>query len=202
MGYKIGCVCETNLKSLGLSHPVWGRLWSSEQYSDGVTLKKDDFVNVAFEAEFAITLNRSIDPADTSFETLVRSVEEVFPVIEIHNLVRRSAKPNGGELIANNCIHAGVIRGAGVKVPSIDLNTDLALIYDGKTVDSWNTLKWPHDILSAIGWLVEQLNEQGIRLNADDRILTGAFGPPIPLNDKTLVNVTSSAFGNLSASFI
>ena len=202
MGYKIGCVCETNQKRLGLTHPVWGRLWSTEQHADGVTLKKGDFANVAFEAEFAVTLNRGIDFSEASDETIIQSVEEVLPVIEIHNLIRRSPTPNGGELITNNCIHAGVVRGTGVKVPPLDLITDLNLIYDGKSVDSWASLNWPIDILSSIGWLAEKLNEQGKCLKAGDRILTGAFGPPIPLEERTQVDVTSSMFGNVSASFI
>lgn len=202
VGYKIGCVCETNQKRLGLSHPVWGRLWSSEQHSNGVILKKEDYANVAFETEFAVRLSRSIDPSDTSAEAIAQSVEEIFPVIEIHNLVRRSAAPNGGELIANNCIHAGVVRGTGVKAATMELNTDLALIYDGQTVDSWASLKWPDDILSAMRWLLEQLSQQDKQLKAGGLILTGAFGPPIPLGENTQVDVTSSGFGNVSASFV
>ena len=40
VGYKIGCVCAGNQKMMGLTHPVWGRLWSTEQHKDGVALKK------------------------------------------------------------------------------------------------------------------------------------------------------------------
>jgi 2-keto-4-pentenoate hydratase len=68
-------------------------------------------------------------------------------------------------------------------------------------VDSWASLKWPDDILSAIGRLAEKQAEAGRRLEQGDMILTGAFGPPIPLEDKTRVDVTSSAFGNVSATF-
>jgi hypothetical protein len=32
-------------------------------------------------------------------------------------------------------------------------------------------------------------------------ILTGAYGFPMPINDKKLVEVTSSAFGNVTATF-
>ena len=64
VGFKIGCVCEHNQRQMGLSHPVWGRLWSTEQHGDGVQLRKKDFANVAIEAEFAITLEQSIDPAN------------------------------------------------------------------------------------------------------------------------------------------
>ena len=55
VGYKIGCVVEGNQKAMGLSHPAWGRLWSTEQLSDDAVLNKSDFDNVSLEAEFAIT---------------------------------------------------------------------------------------------------------------------------------------------------
>lgn len=56
-------------------------------------------------------------------------------------------------------------------------------------------------MLSAIGWLAEQLDAQGKQLKAGDRILTGAWGPPIPLNVRSRVDVTSSGFGDVSAIF-
>ena len=72
VGYKIGCVSENNQRSNGLSHPVWGRLWSTEQHLDGASLGKADFANVAIEAEFAITLDRDIDPGNASAEVVIR----------------------------------------------------------------------------------------------------------------------------------
>ena len=40
IGYKAGCVSPGNQKMMGLSQPVWGRLWESELHDDGVTLNK------------------------------------------------------------------------------------------------------------------------------------------------------------------
>ena len=54
VGLKIGCTSKYNQKKMGLSHPVWGRLWSTEQYSNNTILHKKQFTNVALEAEFAI----------------------------------------------------------------------------------------------------------------------------------------------------
>ena len=39
-GYKIGCVAPVNQARHGLSHPVWGRLWSGEQHRSGATCRK------------------------------------------------------------------------------------------------------------------------------------------------------------------
>ncbi|MGI9484865.1 MAG: 2-keto-4-pentenoate hydratase [Geminicoccaceae bacterium] len=202
VGYKIGCVSAGNQKMIGLTHPVWGRLWSTEQHGDGAVLEKAGFANLALEAEFAITLSRAVDPKTASPEELLASVGAVYPVIELHNLVLRSDPPHGHELIANNGILAGVVSGQGMSDPGTPLTTDLALKFDGKTVDSWAALRWPDDILSSVAWLAEKRAEGGQRLERGDVILTGAFGPPIPLDKKNRVDVTSSAFGNVSATFI
>jgi 2-keto-4-pentenoate hydratase len=201
VGYKIGCITEGNQRKMGLTHPAWGRLWSSEQHADGAVLRKADFANVALEAEFAITLNRAVDPDNASVDELLSAVEAIYPVIEIHNLVLRGAPPHGHELLANNAIHAGVVRGQSVTDLGGERMTDLMLMFDGEVVDSWAALRWPGDILSTIRWLAAQHAEAGGGLEKGDLILTGAFGPPIPLGDKTRVDVVSSAFGNVSATF-
>ena len=201
VGYKIGCVAKNNQRANGLSHPVWARLWSTEQHSNGASLRKADFANVGIEAEFAIMLNQDIEPGNTSTEEVADAAEYIYPVLELHNVVMRGDKPTGHELIANNGIHAGVVRGEGIAVSREPLTTDLALIYDGEVVDSWQSLQWPGDILSAVKWLAERLATSGKRLVKGDMILTGAFGPPIPLGDKTRVDATSSGFGNVSATF-
>ena len=36
---------------------------------------------------------------------------------------------------------------------------------------------------------------------SEDLILTGAYGFPVPINDKKLIEVTSSAFGDVKATF-
>ena len=61
VGYKIGCVCPGNQESNGLSHPVYGRLWSSEQYVSGVTLATSEFANAAIEGELAISLCKDVE---------------------------------------------------------------------------------------------------------------------------------------------
>ena len=83
VGYKIGCVCPGNQRMMGLTHPVWARLWSREQHRDGVALKKESFANLALEAEFAITLGKTVDPKKTSPGELLQAISAVHPVIEL-----------------------------------------------------------------------------------------------------------------------
>ena len=201
VGYKIGCVCQENQRANGLAHPVWGRLWSTEQFTDGAKLSRDSFANVAIEGEFAVILSRDIAPDNASQTTIVDSVESIFPVIELHNLMFHGADPKGHELIANNAIHAGVVRGDGGAKPAGAIGTELSVAFDGSIVDQWKQIRWPDDILQAVGWLCERLAVRGGHLQKGETILTGAFGPPIPLGETTHVTVASTQFGEVGATF-
>jgi 2-keto-4-pentenoate hydratase len=202
VGYKIGSVSPINQKRNGLTHPVSGRLWSTEQHSSGAKLPKSSFANVAIEGEFAVTLCRDIRPGIDSLQAVIDSVELVFPVIELHNLVFRGGDPKGAELIANNAIHSGVVRGSGCPTPTLPCVTDLSIRFDGKVVDAWSEIKWPDDMVQSIGWLADQLAQTGLHLQSGQTILTGAFGPPLPVADVSEVQVSSSQFGSVTATFV
>ena len=201
VGYKIGCVSKKTQKEMGFTKPAWGRLWNNEIHTDGVTLKKHSFSNPAMEAEFGIILKRDLLPDLISLNYIVNSVETIHPVIEIHNLVFNGDRPFGPELLANNAIHAGVVLGTSNKGGLGSQNTDLKLIFDKEEVDAWKDKKWPNDMLSEVEWLVKEQAKLGNILRKGNLILTGAFGLPIPINGKNLIEVTSSLFGKASAIF-
>ena len=201
IGYKIGCVSKDTQRKMGFTKPAWGRLWKNELYLDGVTLDKRNFANPAMEAEFGIVLNRDLTPELVNLDYILDSIETIHPIIEIHNLVFNGDPPFGAELLANNAIHAGVVMGKPTKANIKSEITDLKLIFDNEIIDTWSDKKWPHDMLSEVEWLVKEQGKIGNILKKGNLILTGAYGLPIPINDKKLIEVTSSLFGNVSAIF-
>ena len=201
IGYKIGCVLKETQKKMGFTHPAWGTLWKNELYTSGVSLSKKDYSNPAMEAEFGIILNRDLKPEPISFKYILESIESIHPLIEIHNLVFYGDAPHGAELLANNAIYAGVILGPETKFPKNNQTTDLKLIYDKEIVDAWSNKKWPHDMLSEVAWLVKEQAKINNTLKKGDLILTGAYGFPVPINEKKIIEVTSSAFGEVKAIF-
>lgn len=201
IGYKIGCVSKDTQRKMGFTKPAWGRLWKNELYLDGVTLDKRNFANPAMEAEFGIVLNRDLTPELVNLDYILDSIETIHPIIEIHNLVFNGDPPFGAELLANNAIHAGVVMGKPTKANIKSEITDLKLIFDNEIIDTWSNKKWPHDMLSEVEWLVKEQDKIGNILKKGNLILTGAYGLPIPINDKKLIQVTSSLFGNVSALF-
>ena len=201
IGYKIGCVSKDTQRKMGFTKPAWGRLWKNELYLDGVTLDKRNFANPAMEAEFGIVLNRDLTPELVNLDYILDSIETIHPIIEIHNLVFNGDPPFGAELLANNAIHAGVVIGKPTKANIKSEITDLKLLFDNEIIDTWSDKKWPHDMLSEVEWLVKEQDKIGNILKKGNLILTGAYGLPIPINDKKLIQVTSSLFGNVSALF-
>ena len=201
IGYKIGCVSKDTQRKMGFTKPAWGRLWKNELYLDGVTLDKRNFANPAMEAEFGIVLNRDLTPELVNLDYILDSIETIHPIIEIHNLVFNGDPPFGAELLANNAIHAGVVMGKPTKANIKSEITDLKLIFDNEIIDTWSDKKWAHDMLSEVEWLVKEQDKIGNILKKGNLILTGAYGLPIPINDKKLIQVTSSLFGNVSALF-
>ena len=201
IGYKIGCVSKDTQKKMGFNQPACGYLWNSELYNSGIILNKKDFTNPAMEAEFGVILNRDINPKFTSFDYILDSIQGIYPLIEIHNLVFYGEEPYGAELLANNAIHAGVILGPESKAPENKIETDLKLIYDKEIVDTWEDKSWPYDMLSEIEWLIKEQAKNNNFLRKGNLILTGAYGFPVPINEKKLIQVTSSTFGDVEAIF-
>ena len=201
IGYKIGCVSKDTQKKMGFNQPACGYIWKSELYKSGEILNKKNFTNPAMEAEFGVILNRDIKPEFASFDYILESIQGIYPLIEIHNLIFYGEEPYGAELLANNAIHAGVILGAQTKVPENKIETDLKLIYDKEIVDTWTDKIWPSDMLSEIEWLVNEQAKNNNFLRKGNLILTGAYGFPVPINEKKLIEVTSSVFGDVRAKF-
>ena len=133
-------------------------------------LAKSDYANVSIEAELGVTLSRDVVPGMSIDETAA-SVDAVYPLLELHNLVMRGEAPNGHELVCNNCIHSGVVRGAPVTDLHGARQTDLKLVYDGSVVDEWASVSWSGDLLAALDWLAGNLEARGVVLKAGDLVL-------------------------------
>ena len=56
-------------------------------------------------------------------------------------------------------------------------------------------------MLQEVDWLVKEQAKNDNLLKKGDLILTGAYGFPVPINDSKLIEVTSSAFGEVKATF-
>lgn len=64
IGYKVGCTSPLIQQKLGISHPVRGYLWESQQHKHDECLSLGSFRSLAIEGELAITLLTVDGPVD------------------------------------------------------------------------------------------------------------------------------------------
>ena len=206
IGYKVGCTSPTIRAQLEIDHRVIGRLYDSEQHAAGAELSRSGFTGLAVEGELAIELSH--EPRDKDFLTsgIPPCITRVFPVIELHNHVMRSARPSAGELIANNAIHAGFVAGSGIRPHKIcdDGFADsaaLSIFADDRLLDECAGPALIQTINSSLKWLTGVVRDRGDRLGAGQIILTGSIPSLIPITEDCRLQVVAPPFGSVEVMF-
>ncbi len=202
VGYKVGCTSPTIRAQLGIKHCVTGRLYQSEQYVSGVSLKYGNYSNLAIEGELAVVLRRNPKPTDFTQPGIPECVSCIMPVIEIHNHVMHGTPASAGELIANNAIHAGFITGDLTERTDDLENPKLTILIDGNVVETCEGLQLVETIQSSLQWLQATLEETGEDLQEGQIILTGSIPSLIPINQQCTVKIHAPPFGDTTATFV
>src|SRR5882724_11687929 len=87
IGYKVGCTSAAIQQQLGISEPIFGRLFKTGCHATGVRLSSNDYANPAVEGEYAVRLARDLPGSPLSDQQYGQAVQEIFPVIELHHYV-------------------------------------------------------------------------------------------------------------------
>ncbi len=72
---------------LGVTEPIFGRLFDTECHPSGVRLASTRYANLAIEGELAIRLSRDLPGDPLSDRGYNGAIGSVFPVIELHHYV-------------------------------------------------------------------------------------------------------------------
>lgn len=195
-GYKIGCVSAAVRKQLNVGHPVFGHVFRSEIRNSPAELCADEFCQLGIEGEFALEIAEDvIDPA--SLRKVPRNwVRTVFPVIELHNVVSRGPRPSAAELIANNAIHAGIVRAGAVEHEfweSVSISV---------TINGFEHGTAEVDPLSTLHELACLLSEYGISLRKGDIVLAGSPLPVYRISPGDTVQVDCPLVDSVCATYV
>lgn len=200
IGYKVGCVSPALRESMGIFHPVFGRLFDSEQWLSGVQLDPIAFATPAIEGELAVLLKKDVHLADVSEQTLTEAIDWVFVVIEMHNKVFRG-EPSAPELIANNAIHAGVIHTQENATRLPDAPGPLTVFIDNVQVAKVSGKDLRTTVLDSLRWLAGALDEQDHALRAGQTVLCGTISGMHLIDPGAQVQITTENFGSVSMQF-
>jgi 2-keto-4-pentenoate hydratase len=180
-GHKAGCVSPAMQAQLGIDRPVFGRVYAAEVYRAGVRLEFHHYDGLAIEGEIAVRLACDVPDPKWLAGCAIEAVASAFVVIELHHYAQRETALNAPELIASNCIHAGVVlpeeepalQDARVLVDepvSVYRNSELLGVAGGDVL--------PGGPLASVARLAEHLEQYGQHLRQGQIVLTGS---PLPL---------------------
>jgi len=194
VGYKVGCTSPPIQRQLGVSEPVMGYLFDTEQYPNDATLAPDRFCGLAIEGEYAVRLSRDLPGQVEADRELLDCLEGMFPVIELHNQVFRAESGRVQELVANNAIHAGVVArsdaGYGRELGTADLDT----VINQQRVASVSSPVSRQTILASLRWLAGTLRRDGTLLREGQMVLCGTAAGLYPVVAGDRVEVVAGCY--------
>ena len=202
IGYKVGCASPAIRAQLGLSEPIFARVFGTNCFPHGTRLDHGRFANLAIEGELAVRLARDL-PAERLTDADYRdAIASVFPVIELHHyLLPDDAR--AAALIASGGMHAGLVlperdSDGSNSVPTVTrLDVFINDEHAGKTGEPW-TMGGP---AATLRWLSARLADRGLRLRRGDVILTGSALPLYPVGPGSRIVVAATPSGRCSAAF-
>ncbi|MDC0067664.1 hypothetical protein OAL10_02565 [Gammaproteobacteria bacterium] len=200
IGYKVGCVSPALRESMGIFHPVFGRLYDTEQWQSDTRLEPANFSTPAVEGELAVHLKKNLSVNALSEPAILEAIDSVFVVIEMHNKVFRGP-PSAPELIANNAIHAGVAHASSKATSLFKTPGPLSVIIDGEEVAKVDGQDLRVTIIDSLAWLAQELDTQNEALRAGHTVLCGTISGMHLIEPGAHVQVTTEDFGSVNMHF-
>jgi 2-keto-4-pentenoate hydratase len=215
IGYKVGCTSAAIQQQLGISEPIFGRLFDTGCHASGVRLSCGDYANPAVEGEYAVRLARDLPGSPLSDQQYEGAIQHIFPVIELHHYVLHGNRPTCRELIVSNGMHAGFVFSegwsTGFSLPAgFDVHQHLVtgevpgltiVIKSASNGVVAKSLSLSQPIES-LRWLAGRLAERGLFLKEGQIVLTGSPMELFPVEPGSHVTVKAEPLGESRAEFI
>ncbi len=200
VGKKIGLTSLAVQKQLGVDQPDFGYLSSDMKMHSGGRLPSQALIQGRVEGEVAFILHKSLCGPGVTKEDVEKSTAYVLPCIEIIDSRIENWNIKIQDTIADNASSAFFVLGEEKKsLDTINLLEEKMDLYKNKTLSSTgigsNCLGDP---AQAVAWLANCMGSLGVTLEAGDIILSGAYGPVVPVVHGDYCEIIFSSLGSVS----
>lgn len=200
IGYKVGCTSPAIHQQLGIDQPIFARLFDSGCHPCAAQLSHGSYANLAVEGELAVRLGSDLPTSPRGAEECQAAIAEIFPVIELHHYVLRSAQPSVVELIANGGMHAGLVLAEEEAGPDALTNIDSLCVWiDGDCMGSVAGAELLRLTCHSLFWLANRLAEMELSLVKGQVILTGSLLNLYPVRPRNRIVIVAPPVGRSSA---
>lgn len=208
VGWKIAASSVGGQKHIGVTEPLEGPYLDSQIHQDGAILSMAGNYMAVAEAEFAFRFSRNLKSRSSRYtpEEVLEAVESLHPSLEFpDSRISDFANAGAATLLADcACSRDWVI---GEATAADWRSTDLAyaptkLIINDEVATEGTGTDALGNPLHALAWVVNQLSERNITVEAGQLITTGVCGIPKPIQAGDRVTCDLGEFGSVSATLV
>lgn len=203
-GWKVGLTAEAVRKIFGADSPVFGYLLKSGLYASGHEFPFDKMKVPCIESELCITMGEALKGPGVTRAQVLDAVASVAPSNEI--LERRGDMAADLPLgVADNVAQYGYAVAEEISPFPRDLHLPdikAKILANGEVFKDCVSHEVIEDQLDSIAWLANKLSQFGYGLEAGQRIMSGSYYPPTPVNKGDQWDTSFSDVGEVMVRFL
>lgn len=177
-GFKIGLTSREAQKHFGVFKPDFGHLFASMAVLDQGTVSLASLIQPKIEAEMAFVLGRDLKGPGITLREVTSSIDCVVAALEIIDSRIENWKISASDTIADNGSSARYVLGKKrERLDALDLSLlGMALSQNSEVLVTAAGSAVMGNPLMALVFLVNELGEKGLTLEAGQVILSGSLG--------------------------
>lgn len=202
-GWKVGLTADVVRAIYDAKDPVFGYLLEEGGFRSGHSFRFDDLYPPLMETEILITLKESIDGASADRNTARAAIGTIAPAFEVPERRDGGLDLDFALGLADNVSQRAYVWGQEVEI-SDDFefaDVELELEKNGKIEASVKGGDVMDHQLDTLVWLAGALHQHGATLAAGQRVISGSFTKPAPVEKGDSYSARFSGVGEVSMSF-
>ena len=207
VGKKVGLTSFAVQKQLGVKEPDFGYLFGSMMLENNGVLPTKSLIQGKAEGEVAFTLKSDLVSATKiTEEDVLSATDYIQPCIEIIDSRIADWKIKIQDTVSDNASSAYFV--LGPKKSNLDEvysqlpEFEMKLTVNGQVASKGKGAACMDSPLKAVAWLANKMISLGEPLKAREIILSGAFGPVVPITSGDQCSVTIEHLGSVAFSIM
>lgn len=203
-GWKIAATSTAGQRHINVDGPIAGRLLAETRLADGATMPLGSGLMRVVEVEIAFRFGATLAPRPQPYavDEVLAAVASLHPALELPDSRYEDFCAVGApQLIADNaCAHRFVLGDAASPAwRGLDLAAHaVAAEVVGKSRHEGRGANALGDPRIALAWIVNELREMGLAMEAGHAVITGTCVTPIPVVPGDEVRASYGVLGELS----
>lgn len=186
-GWKIAATSKAGQAHINVDGPLAGRVFKDTVFKPGCSLSlKNNLMRVA-EPEFAFVFGESLGPRARAYsvDDVMNTVSALHLAIELpDSRLEAFVEAGAAGLLADNACTHQLVLGDAVSVPwkSIDLSKHPVEMRNGAEAFAGFGANVLGDPRIALAWLVTEVTDLGLTIEAGEFVTTGTTTTPVPVS--------------------